>query len=351
MFTIETDNIDLGETMISNIFIDVYMPMTNALYSTIYILGYRYACDTSNSKKYNNHTIAKTLNIPLSDVVAAWNFWEEKNLINKQLNNPEDEFDFSIEFVNIKKLYTSNINQNESITSQVDTIVALGENPKIKQMFININKTICRPLVPNEKVAIMDMMDKYNMSADMVECAYNYVQDKENASKNVNYIEGILRNWSDDNIYTPEDVKNSFSEKSKRFMMIKTIFNELGFSRKPTRQEKELIDKWFDDYNFDIEMILQACSKSSNVPNPSISYINGIMKSWNEKNIRTLEDLKINEEEFKKNSNAKKSTSNSGYTNNYQQKSHTIKTKFHNANQTISKDEANELEKMLQNNS
>ena len=61
-------------------------------------------------------------------------------------------------------------------------------------------------------------------------------------------------------------------------MMYKTIFNELGFYRQPSKPEERIMDSWFDKYNMDIEVILSACSRAKNTSNPSISYINGIIE-------------------------------------------------------------------------
>lgn len=344
MFFKEVNEIDLGQTTIDNIFIDIFMPMANGLYVQVYLLGYRYACDMTSNPKFNNNSIAKNLNIPLSDVLAAWDFWEEKKLVKKHRNEGTDDFSFSIEFLDLKKIYMDNIlNPNQSIKSDVTSIVSAGENPQIRKMFNCINQVVGRHLQPSEKISILDMMDKYNMSTDMILCAYEHVKEQTGTSKPVGYIEGIIRNWYDANLYTPEEVKNSFAERSKRFMMYKTVFNELGFSRQPTRSEKELMDIWFDKYKFDIELILEACSKSKNIPNPSIAYINGIVKSWNDKNIKTLEDLKVSEDEYKHKSETKKSSSNDSK-NNVKQ----VKTRFHNINQTFSKYSPDELEKILQ---
>ncbi|MEQ8204014.1 MAG: DNA replication protein DnaD, partial [Smithellaceae bacterium] len=45
MFFKEVNEIDLGETTIANIFIDIFMPMANGLYVQVYLMGYRQACD------------------------------------------------------------------------------------------------------------------------------------------------------------------------------------------------------------------------------------------------------------------------------------------------------------------
>ncbi|GAA0092442.1 DnaD domain protein [Paraclostridium bifermentans] len=344
MFFKEVNEIDLGQTTIDNIFIDIFMPMANGLYVQVYLLGYRYACDETSNPKFNNNSIAKNLNVPLSDVLAAWDFWEDKNLIKKHKNDGLDDFSFSIEFLDLKKIYIDNIlNANNSVKSDVNAIVTINDNPEIRKMFNSINQVIGRHLQSNEKITIMDMIDKYNMTTDMIVCAYEHVKEQTGVAKPVSYVEGIIRNWYDANLYTVEDVKNSFAQRSKRFMMYKTVFNELGFSRQATKAEKEIMDVWFDKYKFDIELILEACSKSKNISNPSIAYINGIVKSWNDKNIKTLEDLKASEEEFKKQSETKKVNSKSSNAAPKQ-----VKTRFHNINQTFTKYSPDELEKILQ---
>ena len=126
-------------------------------------------------------------------------------------------------------------------------------------------------------------------------------------------------------------------------MLYKTIFNELGFYRPPSKSEERIMDNWFDKYNMDIEVILSACAKSKNISNPSISYINGIIEKWNNNNVKTLEDIKLLDDDYKRKSQAKKSTSTKNTTS-----PSTVKTRFHNINQTFTKYTPEELEKLLQ---
>ncbi len=83
-FTMETTDMDLGgDTPIENIFINDFMPMANGTYVKVYLLGYKYAYDKDINIEVNNNTIAKHLNIPLIDVLNAWDFWEGKGIIQK----------------------------------------------------------------------------------------------------------------------------------------------------------------------------------------------------------------------------------------------------------------------------
>lgn len=64
-------------------------------------------------------------------------------------------------------------------------------------------------------MSIMDIMNKYNMSFDMIFCVYEYVKDKIGILKFVKYIEGIIRNWYDLNLYILKDVEESFLVRSE----------------------------------------------------------------------------------------------------------------------------------------
>ena len=92
-----------------------------------------------------------------------------------------------------------------------------------------------------------------------------------------------------------------------------------------------------------IEVILSACSRAKNTSNPSISYINGIIEKWKKSDVKTLDDIKRLDDEFKKKSEEKKQVFK-----NTKSSEPTVKTRFHNINQTFTKYTPEELEKMLQ---
>ena len=130
--------------------------------------------------------------------------------------------------------------------------------------------------------------------------------------------------------------------RSERYMMYKTIFNELGFYRQPSKPEERIMDSWFDKYNMDIEVILSACSRAKNTSNPSISYINGIIEKWKKSDVKTLDDIKRLDDEYKMKLENKKTSSS-----NNQVYPKQVKTRFHNINQRTDKYTAEELEQLI----
>lgn len=97
-FSLETTDMDLGDTPIENIFINDYMPMANGTYVKVYLLGYKYAYDRDARIEVNNSTIAKHLNIPLDDVLRAWDFWESKGIIEKIPRGNNDGINYKVKF-------------------------------------------------------------------------------------------------------------------------------------------------------------------------------------------------------------------------------------------------------------
>lgn len=338
MFFKEVNKKDLGDTLISNVFIDIFMPMANGLYVQVYLLGYRQACDPKANPNFNNESLAKNLGVPLSDIANAWRYWEQQKIVKIHEDNIEDKYDFSIEFIDLKKYYMNNIDTSNvvSVQSDTDKLLSARNNPSIVKMFNSINKIIGRPLTPAENLKILEIMNEYNSTPDLIIFAYEYSKEKSGSPKPINYIETVLRNWYDENIMSVEDAKNSFMLRKERYTIYSTIMNSLGFNRQATATEKELIDTWVDKYNMSQELIMYACSKTKNISNPSISYINGIIEKWKSKDIITLEDAKKEDEEFrsakqKEQIYNKKETKNYNYNNNYNNKPKTVITRYHNS--------------------
>ncbi|WP_427340530.1 DnaD domain-containing protein [Caloranaerobacter sp. DY30410] len=338
----EITDIDLGDTPIENIFINDFMPMANGTYVKVYLLGYKYANDKDSNIEVTNETIAKHLNIPLSDVLKAWDFWEEKGIIKKHPKE-NDQYNYTVEFLNLKQLYINN--NYKPITARsakhtestyyccsVDDLIEANKNATIQDMFYSINQIIRRPLVPNEKKKILEWIYNYNMDPQIIVKAFIYSVERKN-KKNVNYVEGIIRNWYDMNITNLKALEQYLETKDKRFQIYERVMRALGFNfRPPSEAEKKVIDKWFDEWKFDLDIVLKACENTKKTSNPSINYIDGILSSWYSKGIKNVNEI---EEKDKPKVNQKSTNQNK------------IATKFHNFEQRTSKYTSDELDKIV----
>ena len=71
------------------------------------------------------------------------------------------------------------------------------------------------------------------------------------------------------------------------------IFSILGISRKKFAPiELQYINKWTNDYEFTLDVILEACKKAVSIGrNVSFSYIDGILRHWYQNNLKSLEEI------------------------------------------------------------
>lgn len=347
-FFIETTDIDLGDTSIENIFINDFMPMADGTNVKVYLLGFKYAKENDQKLCINNEVIARHLNIPLSDVLRAWDFWLEKGVIAKHDKQNGDSFDYKVEFLNLKQLYIKNNykpntsgsiaddTKSSTYTCTPEDLVAANQTQSINEMFNSIDYVCRRILVPNEKRRVLEWIYNYNMGTDVIVKAFFYSIEKKN-KKTLSYIEGIIRNWHDLGLTNMESLNEYFKTNDEKYYRYGRILKALGLgARQTTENEQNIIDKWFETWNFTMEMVLKACENSSKISNPNINYINSILSSWHSKEITTLDDILEKDK-------IKPSNSKGVYTRN----ANKVNTKFHNFEQRTSKYTPEELEKMV----
>src|SRR5665647_2732152 len=84
-------------TPVSNIFIDKFMPRARGEFVKVYLLGLKYcACGEIGA---TSSVIANTLGLLETDVVNAWSYWNDENLIKM---TPIDNMgNFNIEFLDL----------------------------------------------------------------------------------------------------------------------------------------------------------------------------------------------------------------------------------------------------------
>lgn len=341
---------DLGDTPIENIFINDYMPMANGTYVKVYLLGYKYAYDRDEKIAVNNETISRHLDIPLIDVLKAWDFWEGKGIIEKIPLKDNNSINYKVRFLNLKQLYIKNniglLNNQRPVEEaspgsnieSTQNLVDANKVPAINNMFNTIDYIMRRQTVPMEKQKILDWIHDYNMNPDVIEKAFSYGVNKRGIRK-INYIEGIIRNWYDEGLTNMDAIIEYFETNDEKYYRYQKVMRNLGLDKRPTRDdEKELIDKWFDEYKFTMDLVLEACKRDKN-PTASINYVNGILKAWYEKGIRSLEDIQILDKPKEGKKQAEKSTSKKRRPN---------VTRFHNFEQRTAKYSSDEINSRIE---
>ncbi|HPB79894.1 MAG TPA: DnaD domain protein [Sedimentibacter sp.] len=312
-FIFQEMQIDLGDTPIENIFINDYMPQADGTYVKVYLMGYKYAKDRLD---FNNETLSKNLNLPLSDVLNAWNYWENEGIIIK--HETDDEYNYIVEFVNLKQFYVDNVykhirnvNDKNSYVGN-DKLISTARNPEIKTMMEEIEDMLGRPLKVSEKQKIITWLNKYKTKPYMMTQAFSYSVNNKKI-KRFNYIESVVSAWYDAGVVDLDTMVEYLEKRNDRFSAYSRISKALGFNRTLTEAEMRTIDRWIDEWDFSMEMILKCLDNSTKINNPNLNYFDKILSDWYKNGFKTIEDLKND----KKPEKTKKETSK-------------CKNKFHN---------------------
>ena len=110
-----------------------------------------------------------------------------------------------------------------------------------------------------------------------------------NNHKAIHYIEKVAISWVDEGILTVEQAKEKVSQSKLYFK----ILSALGCSKNNvTEVERSCIDKWLKTYNFNMDIILEACKRTvMQTSKPSLNYTDRILTSWYNDSVKSLEDI------------------------------------------------------------
>ncbi|MDD7408672.1 MAG: DnaD domain protein [Anaerovoracaceae bacterium] len=271
------NNFYLRDTQVENIFIQDYMPDADGSFIKVYLTALMYA----DNEDISNRQIARHLHMAEEDVLRAWNYWEERGIIKKHYFSKDDRFHYTVEFLNLKERIFAPDSVEDEQAPDIPDMLADGEDSEaVRSVLTRVQDISGRMLGGKETREIITWICEDGINADLVCFAYDYCARRRQNVKFA-YVSAVLKNWVEEGISTVEEAENMLSENDQRHNQYRRVMKALGFTRNPTEDERAKIDSWFDDMNFSIEKVLEACSRTSGISNPNINYVNSILRSWN----------------------------------------------------------------------
>ncbi len=132
---------------------------------------------------------------------------------------------------------------------------------------------------------IKDWIESYGFDTDMVVAVIEEGRDRGITRRN--YLNEIARRWYEEGIKTRQEAKEFSQNYQKWFGKHKTIIQYLGIKRPLTRAERDLLEKWTDEWGFSTEVVIRACGEATGAQNP-LQYVNGILESWQAHGVRSV---------------------------------------------------------------
>lgn len=318
-----TSNISTSSTIVSNYFIDKFMPDANGEFVKIYL--YLLRCVGYNDKSLSISQIADKFNHTEKDVNRALKYWEKVKLIHLDYNERKEIIGISILDLpaeNTDQLQKATTIAETAITSETSSASTQSEptmvanisaktkqkpsytadelknfksNTEIQQLLFIAEQYLEKTLSPNEINTILFFYSELKFPLDLIEYLIEYCVSK--GSKSIHYIETVAIAWSQENIGTVNEAKESTNLYNKNCF---SVFKAYGIKgRNPVDFEVDYIKKWIKEYAFTIEIVTEACKRTIQlVHQPSFEYTDSILTSWKNNGVKHLDDIKLLDEQY-----------------------------------------------------
>ena len=272
MNTIQLNSNHIAKTtVISNIFIDSYMPRANGEYVKVYI--YLLRCLSDGTMAFAISQVADHLDSTETDIIRALNYWSKEGLVT--LTKDQDGHITKITSLEVKRTEqeplpeTVPVNNMQRVAEEVkyvskdfssEAAVTAAPEPKqvierptyteaqiaeltntdeIKWLMNIIEIYLERLLTPTDVQLICYLYETLNFSAELIMHLYDYCVSKN--KRNASYIEAVALAWAEQGVDSVEKAEASSAKYNTTYQAIGKAF---GLNRQPGAIEKQYIDKW-----------------------------------------------------------------------------------------------------------
>lgn len=293
MSRIFKDLLSMGVTPVADTFIDTYMAAANGEYVKVYLYILRH----QNKEDLSLEQIADALNHTEADVKRAINYWQKAGVLENAQENPSESIlieqnrtncSMDIEVTSTVDKETAAA-QVQSPTYSAEQVSRLNNDGEFSQLLYIAQKFLNKAFTPRDCQVFAYLYDTLGMNIGLLEYLAEYCA--QNGHTSVRYLETVALSWHEKGIRTALEAQEYSTSYTKDAFAVMKAFG-LN-SRKPAVPEQKLMEKWFKDYGFDRELVLEACSRTINaIHTPSFQYADSILTDWKKAGVKTLADVK-----------------------------------------------------------
>ena len=243
--------------------------------------------------KYNKdvklNDLSKKIALPLTTIQAAIKYWEDTEIITKKgtgyiVNN--------IQEIELNKLYSP------KLTVSKESIQNMEKDKSRSSAIEAINNMFFQGIMSPSWYSDIDLwFKKFEFDEEVMIALFQYCFDKSALHKN--YVKAVADAWHSSNVKTFSDLEEYDDNIQKIKKVKKNISKKLGLTRNLTQYEEAYIEKWLQEYKYDLEIIELALKKTTSKSNPNFDYIDKIISDWHDRKLLNSEDVRNYLLEFK----------------------------------------------------
>lgn len=292
----------MDATILPNVFIDEYMKDANDAQIKVYLylvrmLQAQSAIDISDIADKFNHTE--------KDVLRALRYWEKCRVLaldyapDKSLTGirllalsraqaPGKEALATPAAVSVISRQTvPSVSPYDKPDYSADDLEAFGRQENTAQLFFVAEQYLGRPLSASDMKSILFFTDRLHFSDDLIDYLLQYCVER--GKKDFRYIEKVAIGWAEANVTTPAQAQQHSSRYDKN---VYSIMNALGKTSAPAKTEVSYIQRWTTQYGFELDVILEACSRTVLATDKHrFAYADSILSAWFKAGVHHVSDI------------------------------------------------------------
>ena len=281
-------------TVISNDFLDRFLPESNGDFLKIYLYLLRTA--NSHPESLSLAGIADRMNCTETDVDRALRYWEKEGVLT--LTRSESGALQEIAFLSYCKNVPEEaprVERSSDLTTE--RMTELGEREDVRELLFIAQQYLGRPLSRTEMQKICFFYDGLRFSPDLIDYLIEYCVSR--GHKSFHYIEKVALNWKDQGITTVRDARIEAGSYHREYY---DILKALGIdNHHPVEAEIRIMKKWIERYEFSLDLIREACTRTvMGASRPTLNYADSILSKWYSRGVRSLKDVERLDEEHER---------------------------------------------------
>lgn len=274
-----------GHTLVSDLFLDEYMPSANGEYVKVYL--YLLRCLKSDVQDLSISLIADKFEHTENDVRRALKYWEKLHLLKLEYNESKELTGIRLTNEDAGSRPAAQPPSDPSQLSPKPSHKPMSREDT-KQLLFICEQYLGKTLSSSEVSKIMYFHDVLGFSADLIEYLVEYCVSKRH--KSLRYIESVALGWHKSGYTTVSQAKEQTNLFNKTYFFVLKAFGISG--RNPVEAEIAYMDKWMKEWGFSEELIGEACGRTMGaIHQPSFEYADRILERWKEKGITRFSEL------------------------------------------------------------
>lgn len=267
-------------TIIPNSIIDLYMPEANELQLKVYLYILR-NIGTGNPIRISH--LVDYFNETEKDITRAVAFWEKRGVFAAfpdaapATQAPDFTEESDVDTVSSAADKNCAVSDLSSVQNRMD----------FKELSFVAETYMGKPLSRSDCNTLLFIQESLNFSNELIEFLLEYCAER--GKKSFKYVQTVACAWAKQGITTPEEAQARGAMYSQR---IYAVMNALGKKSEPTNAELNYIERWYQQYGFEGDVILEACKRTVLATDKNrFSYADKILTSWYNAGVHHTTDI------------------------------------------------------------